>query len=243
MMKIKVLSSFLVIVFFLISFVNVLAEVEPGGKLKGYELTYQEREPGVDPYEVRMLVSRRFLRIDEPADDSGYIVYDDKVKTIFSVSHFDRKILVIKQDMFSADDAGVEFSVEYMQLTDAPKVSGRNMFNYRVRTGKDTTGQTCAELQLVEGLLPEVTAMLKNYQQVISGQQVKLLKRTIKEVQTACYLVDQIYNEGLYYDKGLPVQEWHSNEKSRMLLDYRKVEINAAEFDLPDSYTRFSMQD
>lgn len=242
-MKLNVIPSFVVIAIGFLSVVTVQADDTPVDQTSAYELTYQEHEPGVDSYEVRMLVSKRFLRVDETDDDSGYIIYDDKLKTIYSVSHFDKKILVIKSSAFSAKDSGVKSSVEYLQLTDAPKVSGKNMFNYRVHTGDKQSGETCSDIQLVEGLLPEVTAILKNYQQVISGQQVKLVKKTIKEVQTACYLVDQIYNDGLYYDKGLPIQEWHSNDKSRILLDYKKVMIKAHLFDLPAGYSRFSISE
>ncbi len=210
-------------------------------KTKVYKLTYQEREPGIDPYEITMLISNRFIRIDETGEDSGYIIYDDKQKTIFSASHYDRRTLVIKPEFFSAEKSGIKSDVEYLALADAPSVSGKTLFNYRITTGKKKEEKTCAELQIVEGLLPEVTAMLKSYQQVLSGQQVKMLKNTIKEVQTPCYLVDQIYNEGLYYDKGLPIQEWHSNEKSKMLIDYQQLEVDNKVFELPEGYTEFSV--
>lgn len=206
-----------------------------------YKLSYQEREPGIDAYEVTMLVSERFLRIDESGEDSGYIIYDDKIKTIFSVSHYDKSILVIKEQPFSIKQLDVESTVEYLPLTDAPTVSGKALFNYRVFIGEESAEENCLELQLAEGLLPEVTSLLKKYQHVISGQQVKMLKNTIKEIQTPCYLVDQIYNEGLYYDKGLPVQEWHSNEKSKRLINYKKLKVKATVFDLPDDYNEFSI--
>lgn len=210
-------------------------------QLKVYQLMYQEREPGVDPYEVRMLVADKKIRIDTMDDDSGYIVYDDESHTIFSVSHYDKKILVIKPRKFKAEDSGIKSTTEYLQLSDAPKVSGKSIYNYSVHAGEGKAQQTCIDLQLVEGLLPEVTKILKNYQKVISGQQVQLLKKTIKDVQTPCYLVDQIYNEGTYYDKGLPIQEWHSNEKSKILMNYKQVKIKSDIFDLPEGYARFSI--
>ena len=216
-------------------------ENSPAEKIKVYRLTYQEREPGVEPYEVRILVSRRYLRIDETDEDSGFIIYDDSRKTIYSTSHFDKRTLVIKQHDFSVKNSGVDAQVEYLQLADAPSVSGKNLFNYRITTGQGKKEETCADLQIVEGLLPEVTDMLKKYQQVISGQQVRMLPNTIEEVKTACYLVDQIYNEGLYYDKGLPVQEWHSNEKSKMLINYEQIEVDKSIFDLPKGYAEFSI--
>lgn len=206
-----------------------------------YELQYVEREPGVDDYELTMLVSDRYIRIDELGESSGYIIYDDKKKTIYSISHHDKSILVINEYAYTDADSPVKYEVEYLQLSDAPKVSGNNIFNYRVFTGKDDKEETCMEIQLVENLLPEVSSLLKSYQGVISGQQVRMSDNKVSDMQTACFFVDQIYNRGSYYDKGLPIQEWHSNERSKILSSYKKVSINSSKFIIPEDYTQFSI--
>ncbi len=205
-----------------------------------YELLYIEREQGVDEYETIMLVSDRYIRIDEQGEDSGFIIYDDKKKTIFSVSHQDQLVLVIKEFTFKEKDSPVKHEVEYLQLADAPTISGKNIFNYRVYTGKENE-ETCIEVQLVENLLPEVTSMLKSYQKIVSGQQVKMTDNKINDMQTPCYFVDQIYNTGAYYEKGLPVQEWHSNEHARILTSYKKTSVNIEKFTIPENYRQFSI--
>ncbi|HEB81590.1 MAG TPA: hypothetical protein ENJ11_01875 [Gammaproteobacteria bacterium] len=206
-----------------------------------YQLNYMEREPGVDDYEVVMLVSDRYIRIDNPGEDSGYIIYDDKLKTIFSVSHFDRSTLVIREFPFSEDASPAKSSVEYLELADAPPVSGNGIYNYRVYTGKDDAEQTCSEIQLVENILPEVRAMLKNYQQVVSGQQVKTADNTLSDVHGACFYIDQVYNAGKYYDKGMPIQEWHSNDRFKLLTSYKKVNVSRDSFKVPENYRQFSV--
>ncbi len=206
-----------------------------------YELQYIEREPGVDDYEVAMFVSDRYVRVDELGEDSGYIIYDDMSKTIYSVSHHDKSVLVIKEHVFAGADSPVKYEIEYLPLADAPKVSGNDVFNYRVFTGDKNKEETCIEVQLVEDLLPDVAKLLKNYQTVISGQQVKMTDNKISEMQTACFFVDQIYNRGLYYDKGLPIQEWHSNERSKILSSYKKTDVNKDTFLIPDDYKKFSI--
>ena len=206
-----------------------------------YKLQYIEREPGVDDYELTMLVSDRYIRVDESGDGSGYIVYDDKKKMIYSVSHHDRSVLVIKEYVFKDTDLPVKYEIEYLALVDAPKVSGNNVFNYRVYTSVEDKEETCAEVQLVENLLPAVTKMLKNYQQIIAGQQVRMTDNTVSDMQTACYFIDQVYNAGLYYEKGLPVQEWHSNERSKILASYKKSEVSGNKFNIPKDYKQFSI--
>jgi hypothetical protein len=212
-------------------------------KTEVYQLSYIEREPGTDDYEVTMLISDRYIRIDEPANDSGYIVYDDKDRVIYSVSHHDQSVLLIKQFKFSEKDSPAKGSVEYLQLADAPDVSGKNIYNYRVyiEAEKGVEETTCTELQLVEGLLPEVRAILKRYQNVVSGQQVKMVDNRITDMQTACFYIDQIYNTGAYYDKGLPIQEWHSNERFRVLTSYKLIKADDKKFTVPGNYRQFSI--
>jgi hypothetical protein len=210
-----------------------------------YQLTYIEREPGTDEYEVTMLVSDRYIRIDESGEDSGYIIYDDEKRVIYSVAHQDKSILVINQHEFSEKDSPVKANVEYLQLADAPAVSGKLIYNYRVfvktGTGKPGEEETCTDIQLVEDLLPEVRGILQNYQKVISGQQVKMVDNKITEMQTRCFYADQIYNSGAYYEKGLPIQEWHSNERSKILTTYNKISVDSDKFKIPENYRQFSV--
>ena len=218
-----------------------------------YKLSYLEREPGTDEYEVTMLISARYIRVDEEGEEesSGFIVYDDKDKVIYSVSHHDQSVLVIKEYVFSTADLPVKAKIEYLPLADAPMVSGKNVFNYRVYINeKNSKGETeneseetCIEVQLVENLLPEVRTILQNYQKVISGQQVKMVDNKITDIQTACYFIDQIYNTGAYFEKGLPIQEWHSNERSKILTGYSKVSVTSDKFKIPQDYRQFSIDD
>ncbi len=206
-----------------------------------YQLSYIEREPGIDDYEITMLVSERYIRVDQAGEANGFIVYDDKDKVIYSVSHQDESVLVIKEQAFSEDKMPVKYQTEYLELADAPTVSGNVIFNYRVYTGEGDSEETCMEIQLVEKLLPEVSKLLHNYQKVISGQQVKMTDNKISDMQTACYFVDQIYNSGAYYEKGLPIQEWHSNERFKILSSYKKINVNPGKFMVPEKYRQFSV--
>jgi len=211
-----------------------------------YQLSYIEREPGVDDYEVTMLVSDRFIRVDEQDEASGYIVYDDRDKVIYSVSHYDKSVLVIKEHHFSEKDSPVKPVVEYLQLDDAPTVSGSEIYNYRIYIDDGKGGaeseDTCTEIQLVENLLPEVRKILHNYQKVVSGQQVKMSDNKITDVHNACFYADQIYNTGAYYDKGMPIQEWHSNERSKILTSYKKIAVGMDRFIIPKEYRQFSVE-
>ena len=228
-----------------ISAAEVKTEVSKDKENTVYQLSYIEREPGVDDYEVTMLVSDRYIRVDEQDEASGYIIYDDRNKVIYSVSHFDKTVLLIKEHRFSEKDSPVKPVVEYLQLDDAPTVSGSEIYNYRVYVdngkGNADSEETCTEVQLVEKILPDVRKILHNYQKVISGQQVKTADNKITDIQNACFYADQVYNTGAYYEKGMPIQEWHSNERSKILTSYKKVSVAMDKFSIPESYRQYSV--
>lgn len=251
-MKKKLIFNFLL--FLLVSFfyfeavastnaINSIKQAKDSQEV--YLLTYMEREPGTDEYEVTMLISDRYIRIDETDEDSGYILYDDKKKVIYSVTHQDKSILVIKQHKFSVDSSPVKAKVEYLKMADAPMVSKKHIYNYRVFVNKGAAvldkEETCTEIQLVEDLLPEVRGILKNYQMIVSGQQVKMTDNKVTDMQNSCFYADQIYNTGAYYRRGLPIQEWHSNEHSKMLMTYHKISVDSDEFKIPENYHQFSI--
>ena len=240
------IKNIILLTILLVLSASVSAQTKKEGE-EVYKLSYIEREPGTDEYEVTMLISARYIRIDEEGEreSSGFIVYDDKDKVIYSVSHHDQSVLVIKEHVFSIADLPVKPTIEYLPLADAPMVSGKAVFNYRVYVNENNSDgeseETCIEVQLVENLLPEVRAILQNYQKVISGQQVKMADNKITDRQTACYYIDQIYNTGAYFEKGLPIQEWHSNERSKILTGYRKVSVASDKFKIPQDYRQFSI--
>jgi len=206
------------------------------------KLVYQEQEEGVDPYVVTFTVSSDYLRIDDDSDNSGYIVFDIKQKRIYSVSHFDKSILVIAQYPETKHKPDFDIDIEYKPIESAPMIAGKRVYNYRVKAIAGDKSETCMDIQLVPGLLPEVSKSLQSFQKIISAQQVNSLEKTLDEYQTPCYLVDQVYNKGDYYSKGLPVQEWHSNEKRRQLMNFEDAEVDAAIFEIPQEYRQFSLK-
>jgi hypothetical protein len=205
------------------------------------KLVYQEQEEGVDPYVVTFTVSSDYLRIDDDSDNSGYIIFDISKKRIYSVSHFDKSILVIPEYPESAHDPDFDIDVEYRAIEDAPTISGKQVYNYRVKAVSGEKTDTCMDIQLVPGLLPEVSKTLQSFQKIISGKNVSGLEMTPDEYQTPCYLVDQIYNRGDYYSKGLPVHEWHSNKKKRLLINFEDTDVDPAIFKIPEEYRQYSL--
>ena len=209
-------------------------------KVSAYELLYDEQETGTDVYAVRFTVTDRYIRIDDLSDDSGYILYDDKEKKIYSVSHYDESVFVIPAYKYKKPDMRGKVKELYEPLTNAPKISGKTVYNYRVNSVSDSK-DVCVDIQLVPDLLPDVTKIMQKYQKVVTGQQAKSLKSTPEEYQTTCFIYNQVFNDGEYYAKGLPVLEWHSNGKKRILTSYKKKDVDSAIFDHSEAYREYSL--
>jgi hypothetical protein len=208
--------------------------------INGYELVYDEKEQGADPYQTRLIVTDRYLRIDDLSDTSGYILFDNKAKKIYSVSDFDKSTYVIEDNVYQRPPVDPNLATEEKLLHDAPKVADTIVHDYQVIYKAADKKNLCTHIQYVPGLLPSVGKMMHAYQQIISGNEVKTLARIPVEYQTPCMLSDQVYNQGDYYIKGLVIMEWHSNGKQRYLENYKPVQVDAGLFELPKGYRQFS---
>jgi hypothetical protein len=207
------------------------------------KLSYQEFEEGIEPYRVSYTVSGEFVRIDDESDSSGHIVYDIGKNTIYSISHYDESILVVPEYKTGEFKPDFEVAIDYRALEDAPGIAGKNVYTYEVKAVTGLTSETCMAVQLVPGLLPDVAKTLQKFQKLVSGQQAATLEKTPEEFRTPCYLVDQVYNQGEYYSKGLPIQEWHSNERQRQLLNFEDVKVDVSIFDIPAEYRQYSLME
>lgn len=207
--------------------------------ISGVELTYKEGEQGVDPYQTRYIATDRYLRIDDLSEDSGYILFDRRQNKIFSVSHFDRSILIIDNNEYERPALSSKLQTTDVELTAAPKIAGHTVYDYQVELVSDDIQELCTRVQYADGLLPEVGRLFHAYQQVNSGNLVKTLGRIPAEYQTPCMLSDQVYNQGEYYLKGIAIMEWHSNGRHRLLENYQQGEFDASLFELPDGYRDF----
>ncbi len=212
---------------------------------QGYELFYRELENGIEPYISRFSVTENFLRIDDMSEQqsSGYILFDVKKNTVYSVNHQDESTLVMESFDYESPEISAFLSTSNLPMQDAPPIAGKKVFSYRVVLQTDEIDELCTSVQYVPGLLPQIGQVLHAWQKVVSGNQVRILDRTPEEYRTPCMLSDQVYNQGDYYAKGLVIQEWHSNGKQRVLQHYRQQFFDDAFFSVPEGYQRFTLDE
>jgi len=200
-------------------------------------LTYQEQEAGVQAYPLRILVNERYLRFDDGYDASDYMLMERATRTIYSVNHADRSILVIVGHApVDPPPADLLLTEERQEDTGAPPIAGRQPVHMRFLAN----GEVCYQAVVVPGLLQEAGAALAEYAVALGNRQFSDLESVPGEMRTPCFLSRYVYAPARHLQPGLPVQEWDETGYRRMLVDFREDQLqDAILFTLPVDYEQF----
>ena len=198
---------------------------------------FDELEAGIDPVQMRYLVTPSYLRIDNGNTQEDFILFDVEKKTIFSVNHLDRTILVIRDNQWKKP--GYDFKTDVVQapLEGAPVISGKQVQGYKVMVD----GEVCTNIQFIPGMYESEREVLKKYQRTLSSQQIRNLANTPEHVKTPCFMLDVAYNEGNYYDLGMPIQEWHNRGYAKFLKEHKIQNVPDSIFILPKDYRQYTV--
>lgn len=196
-------------------------------------LEFIEREAGIDPYPVRMLITKNHLRMDEGSDNDNFLLFDRNSKDIFSVTHYNQQILKIpnRQHLLQTTDS-IEFSRQENSTEGIPEFAGKQPRHMRFTAN----GKTCYEVIAVENVQEDAVAAIRGYLLTLAADQIINLNKTAVEFRTDCMLSNLIYEPVKHLDYGLPLREWDYKGYVRELTNYHadsKVDSNLFEID-PD---------
>ena len=199
-------------------------------------LSFIESSPD-DEYPVRMLVSEKFLRIEDGDTRDGFIVFDRAARTIYSVSHAGKSTLVLHaRPVTLAAPKQFEHKVE-RDKESLPPVDGKTVTHYRLLTNRER----CFDVYAAEGLLPEAVAALREYHETLAGEQAVMQTNLPAGMQSACDLADQVFRPARYLAHGFPVRQVNRAGVTRQLVSYRRdVPVEKGIFDLPKDYKQIT---
>ncbi|MDH5764521.1 MAG: hypothetical protein OEZ38_00785, partial [Gammaproteobacteria bacterium] len=184
-------------------------------------LWFDEIEAGNDQVQMRYMITPQYLRIDNGNLHDDFILFDVTKKIIFSVNHEDRTILLIRGDNWKKPDYKFVADISHDVLEGAPAISGKQVKEYKIKVNDEM----CTHIQYIPDMYKKEMNILKYYQQTLSSQQIRSLSNTPDHMKTPCFMLDVAYNDGIYYDLGLPVQEWHNRGYARYLKDYKQEKV------------------
>lgn len=201
-------------------------------------LVYRVWEQGLDPYVSRILVTPRYVRMDEGEGNSQYTLYDREKAVIYNVDDEEHSILVIDPpESEPALPEGFKLSEKVSADEGAPTIAGKPP----QRVSLLANGEVCRELVAVQGLMAPALAGMREMQRTLGHVQAATLSVMPMEAQSACELVENVYAPLRRLDHGLPIQD-DEHGRGRALVDFSEVHpVDAKLFVLPADYSRSEM--
>ncbi len=206
--------------------------------LKLTQVIYQEASPGVGTNPYRLLVNDDFLRLDGGIDSGGYILFNRQEKLVISVNHEDQSRFVIQPDSNgSYENAKIKVRVVHSALEKSPKLQGIKAKQHDITANENL----CRQVLSFKGLLPEVTKAWAEFEELMQTQNQLTLSRTPQDMQTDCFITNNITHASLFLNEGLPYSIKSKDGNLRILQSYSMVEKPKAMMSVPSEYREFRM--
>lgn len=203
-------------------------------------LSFTETEQDGQPYPVRMLVTDRYLRIEDGDGQSGFILFDRAARTIYSVSHPGHTTLVIKPLPVKLPAPARFEQAEQVDSATFPAVDGHKVIHYSLQTN----GERCFEVYAADGLLPQAVQALREYHETLAGEQARMQANVPAAFQSACDLADFVFLPARYLGHGFPVRQVNHAGVTRQLVDFKTgVPVEPRLFELPKDYKQITTTD
>jgi hypothetical protein len=201
-------------------------------------LLYQAREPGVAPYSSRILVTERYVRMDDGKDDGDYLIFDRESRLISSVTHSDQTVFEIPPREVNAEPPmPIERRSEAVAQPDAPRVGGKAPELQRLYVND----KLCYSVVTVPKLMGDAVAAITDFRQVLAGEHAKMLPRLPADMQDACDLALNTFHPAWQVEFGLPLQEWDERGNGQMLMDFNgSLMVDESLFELPEGYSHYN---
>ncbi|WP_127477455.1 hypothetical protein [Sulfurivermis fontis] len=200
---------------------------------------YQVMEPGFEPYSSRLIVTPRYMRMDDGDVASNFVLFDRQKNIIYSVTHGDRTVLEIHPQAVTVESP-VALERKHVQVVteeDLPAIAGRTPHQYRL----SVNGELCYETVAVDGLLPDVVQALTAFRSVLAGENARILVDVPADMHDPCDLALNTYAPAWQLQFGLPVQEHDPQGKGQLLMDFStEYPAEAGLFMLPKGYQHYS---
>ena len=190
------------------------------------DLRYQDSEDGAPAYQTRILVTERYLRMDDGQDDADFVLFDRKTGKLVNVLR-DRKMLMAMRDAKLPKPPAHAYRVE-------KKVMPVREGTARVQVLAD--GKLCSETVAASGLYPDAARALMEYKAALAYTQWTTYRNTPAELRQDCDLVHHVWQTDMALSQGLPLEERDYAGRVRQYVSGGKRKLRPELFDLPKDY-------
>lgn len=196
------------------------------------QVIFEEVEPGLAPYITRLLMDKRYLRLDEGNDEGSFVLFDRVKGEIHNFNVADQTEIIIQRGPARRIDVAIALSITEKPLLNAPDIAGMVALEHRYMA----QDQLCKTSVNFKGLLPQVVQALVQYEQVLMQQNRKTFDAIPEALKTPCYLANNYLYSSAYLESGFPVHVVDNEGHAKKLLDFSMVTKAASVFERPSGY-------
>ena len=203
-------------------------------------IIFVDQEQGIEPYQTRVLVNRKYLRFDDGENSMNFLLLDRAAKKLLTVNHQEKTVMVLEM---KTHDVKPPFELKHNvkkidDMKESPSIHGKQPVHYQL----STNDQVCLDVVAVEGLLPEAVAALQEYHQILASDSATTMQNIPADLQEPCMLAMTTFAPNEYLKQGFPVHEWKLGY-TRHLLDFKEnIETPANIFTVPKDYFQYTVQ-
>ena len=205
-------------------------------------LKFGDREPDVDPYQTRLIITPDYMRFDDGEGGTDYLLFDRRQKTIYSVVQSSKSITVITSE---PGDVKPPFDLKLSNKTvddikDAPTMEGIKPQHRVYLSGE----QVCFDVLSVPGFLPAYNEAMMEFNTVLANDAALTLNNMPADMHNGCSLGKDIFAPNRHLQAGFPIQLWSPDGFQSVLLDFKKDYVaDKTLFELPSSYSRLNIRE
>lgn len=203
---------------------------------------FMEQEQGVEPYPTRMIITKKFVRVDDGEGSKKFILFDRLKNVVYSINPEEESVMEVHKKNIKAEPP---FKLEYVTqsmppLKDAPEINGEKAKHFKLLTNKES----CYEVIAVDGLLPYVVNALREFHTHMATDSAATFNNIPADMHNACDMSMSTFAATRHLQYGFPIQEMGKREYMRMLVDYKQdFKADKSLFMLPEKYQRYTVQD
>lgn len=190
-------------------------------------LYYRDQDPGAPSYLSRILITPQFLRVDDGADESDFVLLKRKTGEVTNVLHSMKTNMRIRNKTLPVAARPVWHAEERVEEVR----SGTN------RVTVLANGKVCSQTVAAEKLLPDAAKALAEYKAALAWTQYQTYQNTETDMRQDCDLVHHVWDTGLALSHGLPIEELDYAGRSRQLEKQGREKLRPGLFKLPVGYS------
>jgi hypothetical protein len=209
---------------------------------RGYQATivyFNEQEGAQEPYRTRMIVTPRYMRLDDDDDEGDFVLFDRNKRVIYSTNAMDQRTLVIRwKETGLSTPANLKNRNEKLDEK-VPPVGNNEVRRYRLYTN----GEVCYDLYAARSLLPNVVKAMAEFQQTLAVEHAAFMLATTLQTSSPCDQMSNVYQPARFLKYGFPIHARDYLGRIRQLADYKTDQTVSRDlFKLPAGYEQFTTE-